>query len=621
MKRIVCLLALSFALAAQAQNQEHAPEQARAWEQARAQAVEDATRINALSYQDAKRLRAKVEEVMRLRTTVPAQAKAQEQALAQEAGQATVDALLREAEYTQTLERARAQVQARARAQALARTQALATAEAQAREAKARERIISFHSAIQIGAQRELSVTETIEAQVEGHFIKRGILRDFPTDYRDRLGRRVTVPFEVVSVKRDGKDESWNVGPLANGVRVQIGNANVLLPPGRHVYEINYRTRYQLGFFDDHDELYWNVNGNGWTFAMDSVSADVRLPQAVPAAQLKAEAYTGAFGAKGRAYTAAVRDGGAEYRTTQALAPGEGLTIVFSFPKGIIAPPPLWQPLARWLHDDPGEAVGAAGTLLLLAFLSWRWWVVGRDPRKGPVFPRYEAPAGLGPAGSRYLDRMTCDDRCFAAALLGLGQRGFLTIRTDGNYYAIRRTGKAVEWLPGEEVLAALVPASRAIQLGSTYNPAVKQARANLAESLQAHYGKKLFSRNEGPLFAGIPFAVGTLAAMYYFDAVALAMDAMGVLMAAMIFLFWRWLPAYTAEGRKLEDEVEGLRQYLSVAEKDDLARLKLPPRTQEEFAKFLPYAVALGVEKTWADTFTAVLGAAAVAQAVSSYY
>ena len=63
------------------------------------------------------------------------------------------------------------------------------------------------------------------------------------------------------------------------------------------------------------------------------------------------------------------------------------------------------------------------------------------------------------------------------------------------------------------------------------------------------------------------------------------------------------------------------MRQYLSVAEKDDLARLKLPPRTPEEFAKFLPYALALGVEKTWANAFASVLGAAAVAQAVSSYY
>ena len=69
------------------------------------------------------------------------------------------------------------------------------------------------------------------------------------------------------------------------------------------------------------------------------------------------------------------------------------------------------------------------------------------------------------------------------------------------------------------------------------------------------------------------------------------------------------------------EDEVEGLRLYLGVAEQDDLQRQKRPPRTKEEFAKFLPYAVALGVEKTWADSFVKVLGVAALAAATSEYY
>ena len=58
MKSIACLFALLFVFAAQAQQRELTPERARAQEQARAQAVEDATRINALSYEDAKRLRA-----------------------------------------------------------------------------------------------------------------------------------------------------------------------------------------------------------------------------------------------------------------------------------------------------------------------------------------------------------------------------------------------------------------------------------------------------------------------------------------------------------------------------------------------------------------------------------
>jgi len=91
--------------------------------------------------------------------------------------------------------------------------------------------------------------------------------------------------------------------------------------------------------------------------------------------------------------------------------------------------------------------------------------------------------------------------------------------------------------------------------------------------------------------------------------------------MVAILFLFKQWLPAYSVEGRKLEDAIVGLRQYLSIAEADELKRYKAPPQTAEEFAKFLPYAVALDVEKTWADRFAVTLGAAAVSAAVSSYY
>jgi uncharacterized membrane protein len=70
-----------------------------------------------------------------------------------------------------------------------------------------------------------------------------------------------------------------------------------------------------------------------------------------------------------------------------------------------------------------------------------------------------------------------------------------------------------------------------------------------------------------------------------------------------------------------MQDHIDGLRQYLSVAERDDLARMKAPEQTPAEFARTLPYAHALDVEKTWGDRFAAVLGAAAVAAALSHYY
>jgi uncharacterized membrane protein YgcG len=500
----------------------------------------------------------------------------------------------------------------------------LAAALAFAEHAVAVERVLDFHSEIRIEASGELVVTERIAVQAEGREIRRGILRDFPTDYRDRAGSLVRVPFSVVQVLRDGRPEPYGLEQLSNGTRIRIGSGNVFLSRGRHEYHITYRTGRQVGFFADHDELYWNVNGNGWTFSFDAISARVTLPAQTPADRIKAEAYTGPFGARGRDYTTRVEDGGASLAATRALARGEGLTIVVSFPKGIVHQPTARERLSWFLHDNRAAAAGGIGFLVLLAFLWWRWNLVGRDPREGPKFPRYEAPSGVGPAGARYIDKMGFDDRCIAALLLGLGQRGVIKIQKSAGAYALERSAAAVaSWLPGEKpVLDHLLPRpDTRTTIGRTYDPTVLAARKAAESAITAHFGEKLFSKNYGSLFTGLVIAIGVILVMLHYVAPLSHMVIAGVAMLVVLWLFKRWLPAYSVEGRRMEDAIVGLRQYLSVAEADDLKRLKAPPQTKEEFAKFLPYAVALDVEKTWADRFAKTLGAAAIAAAVADYY
>jgi len=488
--------------------------------------------------------------------------------------------------------------------------------------AGAQERVLDFHSDIRIDADGGLYVTEKIEVQVEGRDIKRGILRDFPTDYRDRTGARVRVPFQVVAVSRNGATEMWSVGEWENGERIRIGNAAVMLPPGKHVYEITYRTSRQLGFFEKHDELYWNVNGNGWPFAMDRIAADVKLPTEVPATQIRVEAYTGAQGARGRDYRATARTGGASFETTRQLGPNQGLTIVVMFPKGSAREPTSLERVLWWIGDNKSVLPGAAGLVVLILFLWWRWNLVGRDPRAGPAFPRYDAPQGMGPAAVRYVDKMGFDDRCFASGLLGLGARGMLRIRQELDGYRIERTGTEVALLPGEQALAALVPKSAGVKtIGKTHDPAVQTVRGLLERELALHYDGKLFSRNRGSWTTGVLIAFVSVSAMFMLQPPAALVFAVVVPMILVLVVFVRLLSAYSAEGRKLQDAIQGLRQYMSVAEKDDLARMKAPPQTPQEFARLLPYAVALDVEETWADRFTAILGAAAVTAAVASYY
>ena len=79
-----------------------------------------------------------------------------------------------------------------------------------------------------------------------------------------------------------------------------------------------------------------------------------------------------------------------------------------------------------------------------------------------------------------------------------------------------------------------------------------------------------------------------------------------------VISAFW-WIAAPTVEGRRVLDRIAGFRQYLSITEGGRLDRMTPPKDTPEIFEKFLPFAIALGVENRWAERFASVLAAAQV--------
>jgi uncharacterized membrane protein len=149
----------------------------------------------------------------------------------------------------------------------------------------------------------------------------------------------------------------------------------------------------------------------------------------------------------------------------------------------------------------------------------------------------------------------------------------------------------------------------------------VQTVSGMVERELNVLYGEKLFSRNRGSHAAGVGIAALGIAAMVVTDTHAALLVPVLIVMFVVLAVFGKLLPAYSVEGRKLQDAIVGLRQYLSIAEKDDLARLKAPPQTAEEFTRFLPYAVALDVEEAWTRRFTAILGAAAVAAAAGAFY
>jgi uncharacterized membrane protein YgcG len=389
------------------------------------------------------------------------------------------------------------------------------------------ERIQSFFSDISVGRDGALTVTETIRIVAMGEQFQHGLLRDFPTRYQ-RDGRTVRVGFEVEAVQRDGREEPWTTEGIDNGVRIRIGSADVWLPDGQHSYTIRYRTTRQLGFFNDFDELYWNVTGNGWAFPIERVSATVRLPQPVRFGQRAF--YTGAQASTATdAQVAQEGPGTITIRTTRGLEPYEGLTIAVAWPKGVVEEPPPPSARALWLeqYGPPGAAILAL--LGLGAFYYYGWRVAGRGPLPGTVVPLFAPPEGMSAAAVRYVRKMGFDNRVFAAALVESGVRGKLRIEeSEGGFFSrgltqLHETGDSADMPPAEKrMLDALFAGRTHLAMDQENHAIFRSARGNLEGALERAYFGKLFLTNKGWAWAGL---VLILAAMLLVGTIVAATD------------------------------------------------------------------------------------------------
>src|SRR5271168_4781945 len=201
----------------------------------------------------------------------------------------------------------------------------------------ASEEILDYHSDIRVQQDASLLVGETIRVRSAAVDIRHGIYRDFPTRYRDRLDNRYVIHFVVVDVSRDGQPEEFHMEERTNGERIYIGDENLILAPGEYTYTLTYTANREIGFFADHDELYWNVTGTGWVFPIAHATATVTLPENIPVSSIRMDGYTGAQGARGKAFTSSTETGSTiSFVCTEPLAAGEGFTLVVSWPKGYI---------------------------------------------------------------------------------------------------------------------------------------------------------------------------------------------------------------------------------------------------------------------------------------------
>ncbi len=389
--------------------------------------------------------------------------------------------------------------------------------------AQAREEILAYEALVDVELSGDFVVTERITVRAEGFEIRRGIFRDFPTVRRLPSGLVERTTFEVMSVRRDGAPEPYHQEPIEGGTRLYIGASDVFIRPDVYTYEITYRSRHQMGFFEDFDEVYWNATGNFWSFPIQRAIATIQLP---PGAQIRETAsFTGRFGSsKNNASVRVIGPTTVRFETSAPLGSRQGLTVAVSFDKGLIAEPSASALQFKALRDNAGIAAVLIGAVLVFLYMVSSWLRVGRDPPKGVVFPRFEPPRGLSPAAISWIyyrgHKGGNTGKSFMAALVSLGTRGKLSIDEQDKTITIRRVDE--EGAPsdgdlpsGERALMRALLGSRdALSFTRSNGRKLINATSSFRSSITKEFAGKFFKHNPGYAILGV--IIGVLSVFLY---------------------------------------------------------------------------------------------------------
>lgn len=479
----------------------------------------------------------------------------------------------------------------------------------------AEEVITSYNVDIIIQESGALQITEQITVIAENNKIKRGIYRDFPTTYRDRYGNRVRVAFAVQKVLVDGVPENYFHKTMSNGIRTYIGKKDQFVSRGIHEYTITYTTDRQIGFFENHDELYFNAIPHGFDFPILRGKIAVYLPQSLPDDTVKLSGYSGSQGARGQDFTAWKTGSAAYFELTKSLAAREGLTIVIEFPKGVITEPTSADRILWFVKDNIGVLVGILGFIFSLCYFLVIWDRVGRDPMQGTIIPRWEAPEGFSAADMRYVMKRSCDSTVIAACVVEAAIKGWVEIIERKKSKTLKKTyGNEQLSKEAQTFVYELFSGKNQVELNNKNHSTIRRAIDKTRNTLEAEHRKRSFFLNRNYLYLGAAISIISALLMIVLTALStgfpftFAVVVLTLLLLALPLLFRRALEKPTREGRRDLDYIEGFKMYLATAERDTFRKIGAPDDTLEIYEKFLPFAVALGVDYEWGKRFKSII-------------
>lgn len=503
------------------------------------------------------------------------------------------------------------------------------------------ESILSYDISIEPQANRSLLVTEVIDYNF-GRGKRHGIYRNIPVVYESDQGGDKQIHIRPISITRDGNKESFERSFDNGNVVFKIGDADKTIT-GHHTYELVYKVTGAVLLFEDHDEVYWNAIGTQWKVPIQKATVTV-LDPAGTATFAESTCYVGSLGSQNLCQV--VDGASSDQRSYGAIGlnPHQGMTVVAAIEKGFFMPPTGLQTLWERYRDFLPIALPAATLIVLVGI----WFAKVRRPKRQAIIPRYEPPQGLKPFLMGTVIDGKMDPRDISAGIVYLAEQGYIRIQRLEKKWLLGSQDYQFTLLKTDtpdslesQILDILFPGLRsaiprgwqfwrskkgqtkANSVGSVIkiselkkspemSTAIRHLKKTLEKSLISlgYFDKKVDKISTGMTWISIIGLIGGNILLEFLSAWIFISDEL--IVAGSISLIFILIASFvfkvrTVKGQRAKEEILGFKDFLSVTEKDRYDFHNAPERSPEQFMQYLPYAIALGVEKKWAQQFEGI--------------
>jgi uncharacterized membrane protein len=477
--------------------------------------------------------------------------------------------------------------------------------------------VSQFTSTVHVQKDGSADIQEKITFVFRGHF--QGVYRDIPVEYPGPKGTNYSLFVTVNQVTDENGstlkfEKSRSRGFLK--LKIYVPGAS----DSTRTVNIDYSASDATKFFPQFAEFYWNVTGNDWLVPIQSASTTVYFP-ADAAGNLRVQAYQGIYGSQDPA-RASIDEAVVTAESTGPLPARGGLTVDVYIPEGILREPSTAAKLGRFLRSNP---------ILSLPFWAFAvmfglWWYKGRDPNAGlSVAPMYEPPEGLRPAEAGTLIDDSVDPRDVTSVLVDLAVRGYIKIveaphkgllfsTKDYEFHLLKDRDawndlNDYERAMLDKIYAGGGTVTRLSDLRNHFYTVLPLIKTEVVTALKAKgmYTVDPDSAHQFVILGALAIALPYLAAQVLH--IADFTNSVGPLVVCtilaflIIILFGRQLSATSLKGARTRVQVLGFQEFMNRVDADRLKRM--PPDT---FEKYLPYAMALGVEHRWAKAFQGII-------------